>query len=184
MDKSLQKAIAAIKAGNIIAYPTEAVYGLGCDPINQDAVHRLLKIKQRDISKGLILIAANFEQLKPFIDDLDKQTQQRVLPSWPGPSTWLLPARPNVPYWLTGAHKKIAVRITAHPIAAALCQILGGALISTSANPSDLAPARTRDEVLKYFDNEVDYIVEGTLGTLESPTEIRDGATGEIIRPG
>ncbi|MBP8284057.1 MAG: Sua5/YciO/YrdC/YwlC family protein, partial [Chromatiaceae bacterium] len=109
-----------IKAGGVVAYPTEAVYGLGCDPWNGEATRRILTLKQRPESKGLILIAAAIQQLTPFVELLEAERMEAILASWPGPHTWLLPARPEVPSWLRGEHATLAVRVTAHPLAAAL----------------------------------------------------------------
>ena len=104
--------------GGVIAYPTEAVYGLGCDPWNGEAVARLLAIKRRDVSKGLILIAADAAQLAPFVEELPAARMAEIRASWPGPHTWLLPARAITPRWLTGRFDTLAVRVTAHPLAA------------------------------------------------------------------
>ena len=114
----IRRATAAIRHGGVIAYPTEAVYGLGCNPLDWDAVQRLLDLKQRPIDKGLILIASEFDQLRPFIIEPAQEIMAPVFSSWPGPTTWLLPAAPRVPKWLTGRHRSIAIRVTAHPLAA------------------------------------------------------------------
>ncbi|HSO78728.1 MAG TPA: Sua5/YciO/YrdC/YwlC family protein, partial [Chromatiaceae bacterium] len=96
-----------IKAGGVVAYPTEAVYGLGCDPWNGAATRRILTLKQRPESKGLIVIAADFSQLTPFVVPLEAERMAVILASWPGPNTWLLPARPEVPPWLRGEHETL-----------------------------------------------------------------------------
>lgn len=172
-----------VKRGGVIAYPTEAVYGLGCDPRNGDAVQRLLQLKQRSPAKGLILIASQFEQIAPFIRPLDKQIKSRIDKTWPGPVTWLLPAHPEAPRWITGNHQKVAVRITAHPQASALCAALEGPLVSTSANRSRQQAARSVMQVRRIFTDRLDYILPGTVGDNCNPTEIRDAATGRVIRP-
>src|SRR5512143_218632 len=130
----LREAVRVLHHGGLIAYPTEAVYGLGCDPRNADAVLRLLNLKQRPWQKGLILIAADLAQLDPYLLPLDEMMRARVVPTWPGPNTWLLPARVETPHWLRGEHDTLAVRVTAHPVAAALCRAFGGPIVSTSAN--------------------------------------------------
>ena len=176
----LCQARACIRAGGVISYPTEAVYGLGCDPWQATAVERLLQIKQRDISKGFILIASHITQLLPLVDWQGDWTEQNSA-SWPGPHTWLLPARPGLPGWLQGRQHKIACRVTAHPLAAALCEMVGHALISTSANRSGLPAARSALQVRKRCSG-VNHILHGTLGGLAQPTSIRDALTGEQIR--
>ncbi len=178
----LRQAVHALQVGGIIAYPTEAVYGLGCDPWNEAAMRRLLALKRRPIEMGVILIAARFEQLESFIAFLDEATLAKLQTTWPGPVTWVVPAKKETPTWLRGAHDTIAVRVTAHPIAAALCEAAQSALVSTSANRTGEPPARNADEVRGIFGDEIDYILLGEVGGLEKPTEIRDARTGEVIR--
>lgn len=180
----LRTARRILQAGGIVAYPTEAVYGLGCDPRNPDAVMRLLALKQRPWQKGMILIATDLQQLGPFLLPMTADIEARVLASWPGPVTWLLPARPEVPYWLRGEHRTLAVRVTAHPLAAALCRIFGGPIVSTSANLAGHEPARSALRVQRELGESVDYILHGALGELAQPTEIRDAQTGRVIRAG
>jgi L-threonylcarbamoyladenylate synthase len=165
----------------VIAYPTEAVFGLGCDPWNGAAVCRILKLKRRSMAKGLIVIAADLAQLEAFVYFPSPAIQERVCSTWPGPVTWVLPARAGVPKWLSGDYTSLAVRVTAHPIASALCAE-AGALVSTSANPSGCTPARCAQEVRAYFKDALDYIVLGEVGREGRPTEIRDAITGKILR--
>ncbi len=179
---SIANAVATLKNGGIIAYPTEAVYGLGCDPLNTSAVKQLLKIKQRKKEKGLILIAASMDQLTPYLQNINEETRQRVLSGWPGPTTWLLPAKPEVPELLRGNHNTIAVRVTNHPLAKQLCKQWGSALVSTSANVSGQAPALSAAQVEQTFNENIDFILEGDIGDQQQPTQIRDGQTGKIIR--
>ena len=180
----LRRARTVIHGGGVLAYPTEAVFGLGCDPLNPAAVRRVLALKGRAPAKGLILIAADFSQLAPFLQPIGRALQARVGATWPGPVTWLLPARPWVPGLLRGAHDCLAVRVTAHPAARALCLAAGGALVSTSANPAGRAPARTALAVRRWFGAEVDYVLAGRCGGRARPTEIRDGRSGRVVRPG
>ncbi|MGA9854858.1 MAG: Sua5/YciO/YrdC/YwlC family protein [Gammaproteobacteria bacterium] len=168
-------------SGGVIAYPTEAVFGLGCDPLNATAVAKLLAIKQRDGAKGFILIAADITQLEPYIDVSDKLRDQ-LLETWPGPITWVVPAALGVPDWLTGGRATLAVRITAHPVAQALCQATGLALTSTSANLSSHPPLRSSLAVRRLLRNKLDYIVPGNVGSHRRPTEIRDALSGKILR--
>lgn len=178
----LNRAARSIRSGGVVAYPTEAVFGLGCDPANETAVRRILTIKRRPEKKGLILIAADFEQLKPWLEPLSVSDLQRITLNWPGPVTWLLPAKVEAPRWLRGDHTTLAVRVTAHPIAAELCRAAGSALISTSANISNRPPLRDTITVRKQLGRWLDYIVPGKVGNLARPTEIRDFDSGEIIR--
>ncbi|HED15297.1 MAG TPA: tRNA threonylcarbamoyladenosine biosynthesis protein RimN [Gammaproteobacteria bacterium] len=178
----LQQALRALNRGDIIAYPTEAIYGLGCDPYNAAAVIDLLYLKSRPLDKGLILIASELSQLQPFMGPLSKTMQARLDKSWPGPTTWLVPAAASTPYWLCGAHSSVAVRVTNHPVAASLCQAAGQAIVSTSANLSGKRPAKTRLRVQSYFHGHIQHILGGKTGAGSRPTEIRDVCTGQIIR--
>lgn len=172
----------AIHTGGIIAYPTESVYGLGCDPNDSETVARLLILKRRPSGKGMILIASCLEQLEPYIQ-LTTNLLKKIKPTWPGPVTWIVPALPNIPPYLARKDNTIAVRVTKHPVAAALCTVMGHALVSTSANISGHLPARTPLQVRNIFHNEIDTIIHGATGNKKNPTEIRDAKTGKIIRP-
>jgi L-threonylcarbamoyladenylate synthase len=168
----------------LVAYPTEAVYGLGCDPLNGEAVERLLELKGRARTKGVILIAAEFEQLRPYVALPPPEQLDRALASWPGPVTWIFPARPGLPGWLTGGRPTVAVRVTDHPLAAALCRAFGGPLVSTSANRSGQPPARAGWPLRLRFGCALDAVLEAPLGGRSRPSEIRDLATGELLRAG
>jgi L-threonylcarbamoyladenylate synthase len=179
----LQQALRIIKAGGIIAYPTEAVYGLGCQPENYSAVTRILHLKRRPLEKGLIIIAAEIEQLHPYVSFTDRVLYQEILSTWPGPVTWVIPARMEVPTWIRGEHESIAVRVSDHPVVRDLCR-LTGPLVSTSANPAGCPPATTMLKVRTYFGQSLDYILPGNTGLNHKPTEIRDALTGKVLRPG
>ncbi len=178
----LRLAAHVMRYGGVVAYPTEAVYGLGCDPWNRAAVERLLTIKQRDVSKGLILIAADPAQLTPFVEDLSAERMADIHASWPGPHTWLLPARPSTPRWLTGRFETLAVRVTAHPLSAGLCMTYGGAIVSTSANRAGRPPARTSLRVRLALYEQPDALLVGACSGSGRPSSIRDGRTGRVLR--
>jgi len=178
----IKNAVHTIHAGGMIAYPTEAIFGLGCDPFNLEAVWRLIGLKRRSIDKGLVLIASDMEQLLPFIKTLDKKTEAKVIATWPGPVTWLLPVRAWVSPLLRGDHDTIAVRVTAHPVAARLCDAVGHALVSTSANIAEQRPAKNSFEVRRKFGDTIDYLLPGKTGGRQQPSEIRDALTDRVIR--
>jgi L-threonylcarbamoyladenylate synthase len=180
----IAEAAKIIRQGGVVAYPTEAVFGLGCDPEEQTAVKRLLKLKHRSADKGLILIAAELPQLDPFIAPLSDKLRKQLLSTWPGPVTWVLPAAPYVSPLLRGKYSTIAVRVTAHPIAARLCRYARTAIVSTSANISGREPARSIEHVATEFGGQIDCILEGPVDPTGTPTEIRDGESGRIIRAG
>ncbi|WP_018694376.1 L-threonylcarbamoyladenylate synthase [Algicola sagamiensis] len=174
----------ALQQGGVIAYPTEAVFGLGCDPDNEKAVKSLLEIKKRPIEKGLILIAENYSQLLPYIDDkaipMDRRTQ--IVSSWPGHVTWILPSHPTTPGWLTGNRPTIACRVTAHPVVREICQHFGKPIVSTSANLSGEPEIKDPVELERIFQPLVSHIVKGPLGSAQQPSQIFDALTGKKYR--
>ncbi|MEJ6476719.1 Sua5/YciO/YrdC/YwlC family protein [Pseudoalteromonas piscicida] len=174
----------ALQAGLVICYPTEAIFGLGCDPDNQAAVAKLLALKSRPVEKGLILIADNYGQCLPYVDDnkipMDKRAD--IFSSWPGAITWLLPAKAQTPSWLTGGHNTIAVRVTNHPVVKQLCQRFGKPIVSTSANLTGEAPAISLSQARNQFGAQVGYYVDGELGGNSTPSVIKHAMTGEVIR--
>lgn len=178
----LGQAARIIRAGGVIAYPTEAVYGLGCLPEDPVAVARLLAIKGRDMGKGLIVVASRPEDIGPLVD-WSGVDRRRVLETWPGPVTWVLPAGPRAGSWILGPGGGVAVRISAHPLVRALCDRVGP-LVSTSANPAGRPPARSALAVRRYFGGRLDYVLPGELGGSASPSEVRDARTGKVLRKG
>lgn len=182
MDATLEAAAATLRRGGVIAYPTEAVWGLGCDPRDEAAVTRLFAIKRRPPATGVLLIGASFDHVAPYIGAVGNEALDRAKSGWPGAETWVFPASDKVPAWIRGGHAGIALRVTAHPVAAALCRAFGAALVSTSANRHGEPPLYTADDVRAAFAHEVDAIVEGALGTLARPTPIRDAVTGKTLR--
>ena len=179
---TVEQAAQCLHDGKIIAYPTEAVFGLGCDPGNEAAVRQLLSLKGRPATVGLILIADQLERFDPYIKPVSEALHQRAGSSWPGPVSWLFPRADSVPDWLAGNHDTIALRLTAHPVCRALCAAFEGAIVSTSANPSSSEPARSAGQVEEYFGSFLGGIVEGALGKDGKPSEIRDLVSGAVIR--
>ncbi|SFO02191.1 L-threonylcarbamoyladenylate synthase type 1 TsaC [Xenorhabdus japonica] len=177
--------ITALKEEKVIAYPTEAVFGLGCDPDSENAVQELLALKNRPWEKGLILIADNYERLCPYIDDeqLNDIQKETIFSFWPGPVTWVIPARTTTPKWLTGKFSTLAVRVTDHSLIKQLCSMYEKPLVSTSANLSGLEPCRSVEEVRQQFGTRVP-ILEGEVGGRKNPSKIRDALTGKLYRQG
>jgi L-threonylcarbamoyladenylate synthase len=170
--------------GGVIVYPTEAVWGLGCDPHDQAAVHRLLDIKQRTVDKGLILIAGAPGQLDGLLDweRIPADRREEVFASWPGPHTWIVPATRRVPAWITGAHAGVAARVSAHPLVVALCARFGGPIVSTSANLAGAPPAFSRATLDPDLLARCDGVTEGETGGNAAPSTIRDASTGAVLR--
>lgn len=177
----IQQVARVVRAGGVIAYPTEAVWGLGCDPWAADAVQRLLELKMRPMEKGLILVAAHIDQFDFLLEDLPERWLDRLAGTWPGPNTWLVPHRERLPEWITGQHDSVALRVSDHPLVARLCA-LTGPLVSTSANPAGRPAARSRLRVEQYFPGQLDAVLNGPLGGRRNPSTIRDVRSGEVIR--
>lgn len=176
------QAVRVLARGGIIAYPTEGVWGLGCDALNAQAVERVYRIKQRPSGKGLILISHDVAALQPLLAPIDAALWTRICADWPGPVTWILPAARRAPRWLTGARASIAVRVTAHPVARALCEAFGAPIVSTSANASSHRPARNALQVRLRLGRCVDFLVPGATGGRRGPTPIFDALSGERVR--
>jgi L-threonylcarbamoyladenylate synthase len=170
-----------LKNGGIIAYPTESCFGLGCDPRNRKATKKILRLKQRPQAKGVILVAAHFEQLQPYLAPLTAEQTNKVQAAWPGAHTWLIPAHKRCPVWITGQHPDLAVRVTAHVDTVQLCKNVGMALVSTSANKSGGKAARTARDCYRLFGSQV-RIVAGRVGKQRKPSTIQALITGNIIR--
>lgn len=183
----LRRAVSALKQGGVVTHPTEGVWGLACNPLDAAAVQRLLAIKGRSQRQGLILIAHDFDALIPYLAPealLSDWLTSKVLPTWPGPVTWILPAASWLPGWVTGGRNTVAVRVTAHPVAAALCAAYGDVLVSTSANRSGKPAALSSTSVRNRLGKQVDYLLSGELQTPGRASEIREGHSGKLLRAG
>ncbi len=167
--------------GGIIAYPTEGVFGLGCLPDDVAAVQRLLYIKHRDASKGLILLVSKTDQLDGWASLPDDRPLP--LPDPRHPVTWIVPPGPRLDSIIRGNHKGLAVRLTTNPVAAAICDAVDCPVVSTSANLSGKPTARNRIVLRRQFAQRVDYIVPGDCGPVSGPSEIRDLISGKVLRP-
>ena len=182
MKDTLGTAVNGLRSGGVVACPTEAVWGLSCDPEDRTAVASLLELKGRPEEKGLILVAGAPTQFKALLEDISECQKTLLSESWPGPITWLVPHQGRVPSWITGDHDKVALRVTDHPVMSTLCAAWGAPLVSSSANPAGLEPARTFEQVEFYFDSGLSAIVPGEIGGRPSPSQIIDLDTGAVIR--
>ena len=181
-DANLNRAVDILRGGGVIAYPNETVYGLGCLPDQEAAVERVLQLKGRDRSLGLILIAAEWEQFEGWAADLDALRNSREAREGRG-ITWVVVAAPRAPGWITGGRDTIAIRRSLHPLASALSRAVDSPLVSTSCNPHSRPPAHTTAAAAEYFAEQVDWVMPGECGPLKGPSEIRDAATGRVLRP-
>ena len=182
MTDPVAHAVAILKQGGVIAYPTEHCFGLGCDPSKEQAVRRVLEIKQRRADQGLILIAADLDQIGQHADIEASPIKPQILKSWPGPITWLLPAHKTVPRWIRGKHSTVAMRVTDHPTANQLCALFGAAIVSTSANRHGQPALLTGNDVVTEMGDEVDFVLDEPVGGAAAPSQILDGVTGERLR--
>lgn len=170
-----------LKNGGLIAYATESCFGLGCDPRNPLAIKKLLKLKQRDQSKGLIVIGSNLKQLQALLGNLSHAQQAKLRASWPDALTWVCPASDNCLSTLTGGRGKVAVRIPAHRGARSLCSQAKMPLVSTSANISGKKSIKTWQSAMRKFGGRVK-IIQGKIGHYRKPSTVRDLATNQILR--
>jgi len=177
------QAARVLQVGGVVACPTEAVWGLSCDANNEEAVERLLLLKDRPRSKGLILVGSSMAQFAPLLDGLDSHLLKKLQMSWPGPNTWLVPHYGRVPQWIYGEHDMVAIRVTAHLGMKALCEAFGSPLVSTSANPAGYPAPTERFQVVRYFGGELDAVLPGSVGPAVRPSTIRRLDNDEILRP-
>ena len=183
---NFEQTLSALQQGEVIAYPTEGVFGVGCDPDNDSAIKKLLELKQRPREKGLILVAANYEQLLPYIDEsaLTQAQLNTVKSTWPGPVTWIMPCSEKVSAWVSGQHDSIAVRVTDHPLVQKMCNAFGKPLTSTSANLTGEPPCMTTEQVYACLGDRLVAVLEGATGGRLSPSEIRDARSSQVLRQG
>ena len=177
----ISEAAASIEAGGVIACPAEAVWGLSCDPWNLSAVAFLCEMKQRALSKGVIVASGDVAHFAPLLDALDDDGRSRVLSSWPGPVTWLVPNRGYFPSWVTGESNEVAIRVTSAPALSCLCRELGGPVVTTSANWAGAQPAKHLFQVRRYFGSEI-AVVPGEVDLAGKPSTIKRIKTGEVLR--
>ncbi len=169
--------------GGVIAYPTESVWGLGCDPYNRGAVSRILDLKSRPEEKGLILISGNLAHFEPLLKHVSAQQRQRFLSAQDRPTTWLFPDPEGlIPPWIKGRFESVALRFTTNTICCALSESFGGLVVSTSANPAGRNPATSLNEVKRYFGERLSYCLDGPLGKIDKVSQIKDLQTGETLR--
>ena len=179
---SVEELADIIRQGGIIAYPTEAVWGLGCDPFNESAVKRILTLKSRPESKGLILVAGAQEELSPWLATLDHKAAQRLISHNETPTSWVVPDTTITPSWVRGEHQSVAIRLSQHKPVQRLCAAFKGVIVSTSANPAGLEPAMSAQEVHSYFGEKIDTIFDASLGQASQPSQVRDILTDTLFR--
>lgn len=181
-EKQLNQAVDTVKSGGIIAYPTESVYGLGCNPFDEKAVKNLLLLKKRNVNKGLILIASHVRQILPLIKPIESNDLARALKTWPGHHTWIFPKSKFVPTWISGHYNSVAIRVSNHPVVIQLCQKLNSPLVSSSANISKQGVLNSIKDIKSLFGDKIGFYVAASTGKEANPSTIRDAHSNTIIR--
>ena len=179
-DFSIRHAAHIINHGGIIAYPTDTIYGLGCDPYNHDAVEKINQIKQRPLDKKFILLAADIDQVRPLI--LISEDQEKTLTQTTEPTSWVIDASPDAPSWLVDENKTITIRISKHHDVTRLCHAAGHAIISTSANISGKKPASNALDLHRYFHDSVDKIILSSKNLTSKASKIIRLCDNYVIR--
>jgi len=181
---SKTRVIEVFNHGGIIAYPTEAVFGIGCDPGNEQALQRLLTVKNRSADKGLILLAGNYEQLKPYIDEtqISREMLKSMLSKWPDGISQLVPKSKYISPLLSGKFNTIAIRVTSQPDVVELCKQTNKPIVSTSANLSGQEPAKTWQTLSPELVEQLDFVIKGNTLGHNNPSQIIYALTGEVVR--
>ena len=181
MIAELREAVKLLRDGGIICHACEGVWGFACDPFNAAAVRRVLEIKQRPQSKGLIVIADEATKFESELTQLNSETRARVEQSWPGRTTWLLPTS-RFPKWVVGDNTTVAARVPGHEQAREIAAMFRHPIVSTSANIANDPPCLTENEARERFGGIVDHVVHGATGQATGPSEIFDALSGDQIR--
>jgi len=182
----IEKGIATLKRGGVIAFPTDTVYGLGASIYNESAARRIFNIKGRNHDTALPVLVADVAQMKQVstkLSNLACRLGERFLP---GALTLVLQKSEKVPDIVTGGGKTVAVRIPDHPVPIALIKGLGEPIIGTSANKSGEKSGTNAPEVKKSLGGSVDYIIDGgeSPGAKESTIVDFSGDKPKLIREG
>lgn len=171
-----------MRQGGVIAYPTEAVWGLGCDPFNESAVKKILALKSRAMEKGLILVAGKASHLLDWTQTLSSESAIRLTSHTTTPTSWVVPDTHIAPEWVRGQHASVAIRLSQHAPVQALCNAFDGVIVSTSANPAGLDPAISKEEVNTYFGDGIDAIYDAPLGESLQPSQVKDLISDTLFR--
>jgi L-threonylcarbamoyladenylate synthase len=185
LSEAINEAIAVLKKGGIIAYPTETFYGLGAKYDMDSALKRLYEIKKRPQEKAMPLIIGSIEELFLITDSVNESARRLMDRFWPGPLTILFRARPSLSEYIV-SESKVAVRIPGESFALRLAKAAGFPITATSANISGMTPADSASMVSDYFGEEVDLIIDGgkTKGGLPSTIVDITGDIPKILRKG
>jgi L-threonylcarbamoyladenylate synthase len=170
----LAAAAAAVRAGGVVAFPTETFYGLGAAASSAAGVARVFAVKGRPEGKPLLVLVDSMAMAESLALSVSDTARALMARHWPGALTLVLPARPSVPTALTAGTGTIGVRWPAHAVSVGLVRALGEPLTAPSANPSDAPPPRTAQEVLGYFDGALDLVLDGGPTPGGAPSTVLD----------
>lgn len=182
ISRNIEEIADIVRHGGVIAYPTEAVFGLGCDPENEQAIKRILQLKQRAIEKGLIVITSQLGFIEDYLLPIAQQDKDLLNTVTEQPTSWLVAAKPTTSPLLKGKFSSLAIRKTTHPACYNLCEVLQHGLVSTSANPQGANPATSVEEIQQYFGNDLDGILDAPLGKAEKPSQLIDLHSRQVLR--
>lgn len=180
-----ERAAQVISAGGLIAFRTDTFYGLGADPLNSDAVHKIKELKGREGNKPILLLVCDVDQIDRFIEE--PETYRKIaVQHWPAALTLIGRARPELPTDLTAGTNTIGLRLPDDEELRAFVRVCGGTLTATSANPSGSPAAQTAAEVENYFPTGIDLIIDGGAALITEPSTVVDvsGEQAKMIREG
>lgn len=179
----INEAVRIVGKGGVISFPTETYYGLGVNPFDNSAVEKLFELKKRARNKPILLLIADVQMLSRLVTHVPLQYQPLIKMFWPGPLTLIFKAKKTVNSLLTGATGTVGIRISSHPIVKEIINKWGGPITATSANISDQTPAKNSIEVLSYFGDNLDYIIDGgesPAGLCSTIVAVRNDKLSEI----
>jgi L-threonylcarbamoyladenylate synthase len=157
----IDQAVEFLKNGDVIAYPTETIYGLGADVVNRKAIKKIYDLKARDYGLPVSILVADIAMLREFVEEVPEQALSLMRRFWPGALTILFPANDKIPKGLVTNTGRVGVRISSHPIAAALVKTFGKPITTTSANLSGFPPSLSVKHIQKYFGDKIPCLVDG-----------------------
>jgi len=184
--EALREAARLLRAGEVVVFPTETVYALGCHGLRSDALRRLRRLRRRPADKGFILLIAEAADVTALAERISPAARRLMNRCWPGPLTLVLPARPELPRELTGGQGTMAVRLSSHPVARELARLVGAPLAAPSANRPGEPPARTAAEALAPFGEAVAWALDGGTSAGSRPSTVVDvtGDSPMLLRAG
>ena len=178
----LNHSINWLKAGKVLVHPTESIWGIGCDALNETAIDLIFKLKQRPLNKNLIVLVESYFSIKDFVINLNPDQEKLLNEKWPGPYTFLFTYNKKLPKHLMNDTGKIAIRVSNHLPIKLLFESFSGFMVSTSANISGEENINNPNHIMNYFEYEEMAYYDEILGDNKSPSTIIDLESRAIIR--